>query len=70
VAATHPVIEAVCGPNALLGAFQQVDDNLATLNNYHDAAVDEKAAASAKCEKGCRVFETATAAVVPPQHYG
>src|SRR6202041_3775425 len=29
----------------VVSAFQQVEDNLATLNNYHDAAVEEKAAA-------------------------
>jgi NodT family efflux transporter outer membrane factor (OMF) lipoprotein len=28
----------------VVGAFQQVEDSLATLNHYHDAAVDEKAA--------------------------
>jgi NodT family efflux transporter outer membrane factor (OMF) lipoprotein len=28
----------------VVGAFQQVEDSLATLNHYHDAGVDEKAA--------------------------
>jgi NodT family efflux transporter outer membrane factor (OMF) lipoprotein len=28
----------------VVGAFQQVEDSLASLNHYHDAAVDEKAA--------------------------
>jgi len=32
---------------AVVGAFQQVEDSLATLNHYHDAAVDEKAAVDA-----------------------
>jgi outer membrane protein TolC len=31
----------------VVGAFQQVEDSLATLNHYHDAAVDEKAAVDA-----------------------
>jgi NodT family efflux transporter outer membrane factor (OMF) lipoprotein len=31
----------------VVGAFQQVEDNLATLNHYHDAAVEEKAAVDA-----------------------
>jgi NodT family efflux transporter outer membrane factor (OMF) lipoprotein len=30
-----------------IGAFQQVEDSLATLNHYHDAAVEEKAAVDA-----------------------
>src|SRR6202158_6417632 len=30
-----------------VGAFQQVEDSLAMLNHYHDAAVDEKAAVDA-----------------------
>jgi NodT family efflux transporter outer membrane factor (OMF) lipoprotein len=30
-----------------VGAFQQVEDSLATLNHYHDAVVDEKAAVDA-----------------------
>jgi NodT family efflux transporter outer membrane factor (OMF) lipoprotein len=30
-----------------IGAFQQVEDSLATLDHYHDAAVDEKAAVDA-----------------------
>jgi NodT family efflux transporter outer membrane factor (OMF) lipoprotein len=30
-----------------IGAFQQVEDSLATLNRYHDAAVEEKAAVDA-----------------------
>jgi len=30
--------------NTVVGAFQQVEDSLAALNHYHDAAVDEKAA--------------------------
>jgi NodT family efflux transporter outer membrane factor (OMF) lipoprotein len=32
---------------AVVGAFQQVEDSLATLNHYHDASVDEKAAVDA-----------------------
>ena len=32
---------------AVVGAFQQVEDGLATLNHYHDASVDEKAAVAA-----------------------
>ena len=32
---------------AVVGAFQQVEDSLATLNHYHDAAADEKAAVDA-----------------------
>jgi outer membrane protein TolC len=32
---------------AVVSAFQQVEDSLATLNHYHDAAVDEKAAVDA-----------------------
>jgi NodT family efflux transporter outer membrane factor (OMF) lipoprotein len=31
----------------VVGAFQQVEDSLATLNHYHDAVVDEKAAVDA-----------------------
>jgi NodT family efflux transporter outer membrane factor (OMF) lipoprotein len=31
----------------VVGAFQQVEDSLATLNHYHDAAQDEKAAVEA-----------------------
>jgi NodT family efflux transporter outer membrane factor (OMF) lipoprotein len=31
----------------VVNAFQQVEDSLATLNHYHDAAVDEKAAVDA-----------------------
>src|SRR5258705_6926524 len=31
----------------VVGAFQQVEDSLAALNHYHDAAVDEKAAVDA-----------------------
>jgi NodT family efflux transporter outer membrane factor (OMF) lipoprotein len=31
----------------VVGAFQQVEDSLATLNHYHDAAVDENAAVDA-----------------------
>ncbi len=31
----------------VVGAFQQVEDSLATLNHYHDAAIDEKAAVDA-----------------------
>ena len=31
----------------VISAFQQVEDSLATLNHYHDAAVDEKAAVDA-----------------------
>jgi NodT family efflux transporter outer membrane factor (OMF) lipoprotein len=31
----------------VVGAFQQVEDGLATLNHYHDASVDEKAAVAA-----------------------
>ena len=31
----------------VISAFQQVEDSLATLNHYHDAAVDEKAAVAA-----------------------
>jgi NodT family efflux transporter outer membrane factor (OMF) lipoprotein len=30
-----------------IGAFQQVEDSLATLNHYHDAALEEKAAVDA-----------------------
>ena len=33
--------------SAVVGAFQQVEDSLATLNHYHDAAVQEKAALDA-----------------------
>jgi NodT family efflux transporter outer membrane factor (OMF) lipoprotein len=33
--------------STVIGAFQQVEDSLATLNHYHDAAVDEKAALDA-----------------------
>lgn len=32
--------------NTVVTAFQQVEDSLATLNHYHDASVDEKAAVS------------------------
>ena len=31
----------------VVGAFQQVEDSVATLNHYHDAALDEKAAVDA-----------------------
>ncbi|HEY4444759.1 MAG TPA: efflux transporter outer membrane subunit [Steroidobacteraceae bacterium] len=31
----------------VVGAFQQVEDSLATLNHYHDASVEEKAAVNA-----------------------
>jgi NodT family efflux transporter outer membrane factor (OMF) lipoprotein len=31
----------------VVGAFQQVEDSLATLNHYHDAGIDEKAAVDA-----------------------
>jgi NodT family efflux transporter outer membrane factor (OMF) lipoprotein len=31
----------------VVGAFQQVEDSLATLNHYHDASIDEKAAVDA-----------------------
>ena len=31
----------------VVGAFQQVEDSLATLNDYHDASVDEKSAVAA-----------------------
>jgi outer membrane protein TolC len=31
----------------VVSAFQQVEDSLATLNHYHDASVDEKAALDA-----------------------
>jgi outer membrane protein TolC len=31
----------------VVSAFQQVEDSLATLNHYHDAAVEEKAAVDA-----------------------
>jgi NodT family efflux transporter outer membrane factor (OMF) lipoprotein len=31
----------------VIAAFQQVEDSLATLNHYHDAAIDEKAAVDA-----------------------
>jgi outer membrane protein TolC len=31
----------------VVGAFQQVEDSLATLNRFHDAAVDEKLAVDA-----------------------
>jgi NodT family efflux transporter outer membrane factor (OMF) lipoprotein len=31
----------------VVGAFQQVEDSLATLNHFHDASVDEKAAVNA-----------------------
>jgi outer membrane protein TolC len=30
-----------------VGAFQQVEDSLASLNHFHDASVDEKAAVDA-----------------------
>ena len=33
--------------STVVSAFQQVEDSLATLNHYHDAAVDEKAAVNA-----------------------
>jgi NodT family efflux transporter outer membrane factor (OMF) lipoprotein len=33
--------------STVVGAFQQVEDSLATLNHYHDASVDEKAAVDA-----------------------
>jgi NodT family efflux transporter outer membrane factor (OMF) lipoprotein len=33
--------------SVVVSAFQQVEDSLATLNHYHDAAVDEKAAVDA-----------------------
>jgi NodT family efflux transporter outer membrane factor (OMF) lipoprotein len=33
--------------STVVGAFQQVEDSLATLNHYHDAGVDEKAALDA-----------------------
>lgn len=33
--------------STVVSAFQQVEDSLATLNHYHDAAVDEKAALDA-----------------------
>ena len=33
--------------SVVVGAFQQVEDSLATLNHYHDAVVDEKAAVDA-----------------------
>ncbi len=33
--------------STVVGAFQQVEDSLATLNHYHDAALDEKAAVDA-----------------------
>jgi NodT family efflux transporter outer membrane factor (OMF) lipoprotein len=33
--------------STVVSAFQQVEDSLATLNHYHDAAVDEKAAVDA-----------------------
>src|SRR6266403_944018 len=33
--------------STVVGAFQQVEDSLATLNHYHDASVDEKAALDA-----------------------
>jgi NodT family efflux transporter outer membrane factor (OMF) lipoprotein len=33
--------------STVVGAFQQVEDSLATLNHYHDAAADEKAAVDA-----------------------
>jgi outer membrane protein TolC len=32
---------------SVVAAFQQVEDGLATLNHYHDAGVDEKAAVNA-----------------------
>ena len=31
----------------VVGAFQQVEDSLATINHYHDASIDEKAAVDA-----------------------
>jgi NodT family efflux transporter outer membrane factor (OMF) lipoprotein len=33
--------------STVVSAFQQVEDSLATLNHYHDAAIDEKAAVDA-----------------------
>jgi outer membrane protein TolC len=33
--------------STVVGAFQQVEDSLATLNHYHDASVEEKAAVDA-----------------------
>jgi NodT family efflux transporter outer membrane factor (OMF) lipoprotein len=33
--------------STVVGAFQQVEDSLATLNHYHDAALDERAAVDA-----------------------
>jgi NodT family efflux transporter outer membrane factor (OMF) lipoprotein len=33
--------------STVVSAFQQVEDSLATLNHYHDASVDEKAAVDA-----------------------
>jgi outer membrane protein TolC len=33
--------------STVVGAFQQVEDSLATLNHYHDAAAEEKAAVDA-----------------------
>jgi outer membrane protein TolC len=33
--------------STVVGAFQQVEDSLATLNHYHDASVDEKSAVDA-----------------------
>jgi len=33
--------------STVVSAFQQVEDSLATLNHYHDAAVEEKAAVDA-----------------------
>jgi len=33
--------------STVVSAFQQVEDSLATLNHYHDAVVDEKAAVDA-----------------------
>src|SRR5271155_4504359 len=33
--------------STVVSAFQQVEDSLATLNHYHDAAIDEKAAVGA-----------------------
>ena len=33
--------------STVVSAFQQVEDSLATLNHYHDAAIDEKAALDA-----------------------
>jgi NodT family efflux transporter outer membrane factor (OMF) lipoprotein len=33
--------------STVVGAFQQVEDSLATLNHYHDASLDEKAAVDA-----------------------